>query len=105
MDAWEYRARNQSRREFNAAMIGRHQAANAIASAYDFSGLGTLVDVGGGHGSLLVAVLRANPKLHAVLFDLPHVAEGARESLSAAGLLERCDISRGKHVRGGTGWR
>lgn len=97
MDAWEYRARNpEVAARFNAGMTSlATQAASAIASAYDFSGLGTLVDVGGGHGSLLVAVLRANPKLHAVLFDLPHVIEGARELLYAADLLERCDIVGG----------
>src|ERR1051326_4447925 len=41
----------------------------AIASAYSFSKIGTLVDVGGGHGSLLATILRANPKLHGVLVD------------------------------------
>ena len=97
MDAWEYRARNpEVAARFNAGMTSlATQVANAIASAYDFSGFGILVDVGGGHGSLLVAVLRTDPKLHAVLFDLPRVTEGARESLYAAGLLERCDIIGG----------
>jgi O-methyltransferase/methyltransferase family protein len=97
MDAWEYRARNPDvDARFNAAMTSlATQVANAIASAYDFSGLGILVDVGGGHGALLVAILRANPRLRAVLFDLPQVAEGAREPLRAAGLLERCDIVGG----------
>ena len=97
MDAWEYRARNpEVAARFNAGMTSlASQAANAIASAYDFSGLGILVDVGGSHGALLVAILRANPMLRAVLFDLPHVAEGAREPLRVADLLERCDIVGG----------
>jgi hypothetical protein len=63
--------------------------------AYDFSALDTIVDVGGGHGALLIAILSANPKLRAVLFDLPRVVEGAREPLLAAGILDRCEIVGG----------
>ena len=97
MDAWEYRARNpELDARFNAAMTSlAGQVANAVVSAYDFSGFRTLVDIGGSHGVLLVAILRANPKLRGVLFDLPHVVEGARELLRAASLLERCDIVSG----------
>jgi len=43
----------------------------AIAAAYKFSGLRTLVDVAGGHGSLMATILTANPKLRGVLFDQP----------------------------------
>jgi len=97
MDAWEYRTRNPVlNARFNAAMTSlAGQVANAIASAYDFSRFRTLVDIGGSHGTLLIVILRANPKLRGVLFDLPHVAEGARELLRAASLLERCDIVSG----------
>ena len=56
---------------------------------------GTIVDVGGRHGALLIAILSANPELRAVLFDLPHVVEGAREPLLAAGILDRCEIVGG----------
>jgi O-methyltransferase domain len=48
-------------------------AADAIVEAYDFSGIQRLADVGGGHGLLLAAILRANPKLLGVLFDRPEV--------------------------------
>jgi len=48
-------------------------AAPAIVKAYDFSGITRLADVGGGHGLLLAAILRANPKLQGVLFDRPEV--------------------------------
>jgi 16S rRNA G1207 methylase RsmC len=71
------------------------QVANAVVEAYDFSPLDTIVDVGGGHGALLIAILSANPKLRAVLFDLPRVVEGAREPLLAAGILDRCEIVGG----------
>ena len=48
-----------------------------------------MVDVGGGHGALLAAVLRANPEARGVLFELPQVAEGGRAALAAAGLAGR----------------
>jgi hypothetical protein len=51
--------------------------------------------VGGGHGALLAAILRAHPALRGVLFDLPHVAEGARAELEAAGVAGRCEVVAG----------
>lgn len=81
---------------FDAAMTSRSvQENDAIASAYDFSGLGTVVDVGGGHGSLLAAILRANPGLRGVLFDRPQVVAEARHQLEVAGLGRRCDVVGG----------
>ncbi len=50
----------------------------AIVSAYDFSGIGTLVDVAGGHGSLLSAILKANPAMKGVLADMLAVSSKAR---------------------------
>src|SRR5690349_15966729 len=50
----------------------------AIANAYRFSKVGTLVDVGGGHGSLLATILRANPRLQGVLFDQASVIARAQ---------------------------
>ena len=44
-----------------------------VLEAYDFPGARTLVDVGGGHGAMLIAALRARPDLRGVLFDRPHV--------------------------------
>ena len=81
---------------FDEAMTGyTTQVAAAVAAAYDFSQFGTLVDVGGGHGTLLTAILQANPALHGLLFDLPHVAEDAKKRIAAAGLAERCTIIGG----------
>lgn len=69
----------------------------AIASAYPFSKIGTLVDVGGGHGSLLATILRANPKLHGVLFDQASVIARAQQDqhVTAAGINERCTLKAG----------
>ena len=64
------------------------QHMEAILRAYDFSQFRTLVDVGGGQGDALAAILRACPRMQGVLFDLPHVIAGA-EALEAGGLRER----------------
>ena len=71
------------------------QVAEAVVAAYDFAPFGTLVDVGGGAGALLTAILTAYPALRGVLFDVPHVAEDTRQRIAAAGLGERCDIEAG----------
>ena len=67
--------------------------APSVATTYDFSATGTLVDVGGGHGQLLASILQTHPTLHGVLFDLPHVVKGAPSLL--AGVSERCEIVGG----------
>jgi ubiquinone/menaquinone biosynthesis C-methylase UbiE len=69
--------------------------AQAIVDAYDFSSIGTLVDVGGGYGTLLGAILAAHRRLRGVLYDLPHVIAGARPRLTAAGVTDRCDAIAG----------
>ncbi len=64
---------------FDRAMTSRSGEENeAVVTAYDFSGIDTLVDVGGGHGSFLASILRANPGLRGILFDRPEVAEPAQ---------------------------
>ena len=80
----------------NAGFVanGRVGAA-AVVAAYDFSASGTLVDVGGGHGQLLAAILQAHPTLRAILFDQSHVVVGARPLLEAAGVADRCQIVGG----------
>jgi hypothetical protein len=69
----------------------------AVAAAYKFSRFGTLVDVAGGHGSLLATILKANPKLKGVLFDLPSVIARARNDwhVTAKGIAERCTLESG----------
>jgi hypothetical protein len=91
---FEYFAANRKEGElFDAAMddFGRAVAA-AVVGAYDFRGIDTIADIGGGHGTLLSPILDANPGMNGLLFDLPHVAEGARPLVRAAGLADRCEI-------------
>ena len=69
---------------FGEAMTSVSSMENpAIAAAYKFSGIRTLVDVGGGNGSLLSTILKANPKLKGVLFDLPSVSARAKQDRHA----------------------
>jgi hypothetical protein len=63
---------------FNAAMVSKsHAVLPAVAAAYDFSGFGTIADIGGGRGHLLALVLQRAPHARGVLFDLPHVIADA----------------------------
>lgn len=55
----------------------------AVAEAYDFSGSGLVVDIGGGNGALLAAILATNPHTRGLLFDQAHVASGAADVLGA----------------------
>lgn len=81
---------------FDEAMVGVHgRETAAMIDAYDFSTIGVLADVGGGNGSLLTAVLQHCSKLRGLLYDLPGVAERAKERLREAGLAERCQVVPG----------
>jgi predicted O-methyltransferase YrrM len=75
---------------FNDAMTGwTAHLADSVVAAYDFSGVGTVVDVGGGLGLMLSTILRANAATSGVLFELPHVAAAAATFLKKAGVAER----------------
>ena len=81
---------------FNAAMTGwSAQVASAVVAAYDFARCGTVVDVGGGHGTLLAAIVASQPHVRGILFDLPHVTAGATPLLTAAGVADRCEAVGG----------
>ncbi|MEV0829585.1 methyltransferase [Nonomuraea rubra] len=75
---------------FDARMAAEMPArAPAIVAGYDWGTLGHLVDVGGGDGSLLVALLTAFPALRGTVLDQPETAAAARAALESAGLAER----------------
>ncbi len=81
---------------FNEAMTNFGQENSpAVIQAYDFSGIHKIVDVGGSHGSLLLAILQAHPEMTGMLFDLPHVAESARKRIAEAGFAHRCEVVKG----------
>jgi hypothetical protein len=81
---------------FSEAMIGFHGAEPpTVAEAYDFSGVRTLVDVGGATGHMLATVLSRHSHLRGVLFDLPHVVRDAPALLQARGVEDRVAIETG----------
>jgi hypothetical protein len=84
---------------FNAAMSSSPSVLAAIAGAYDFSKFDRIIDVGGGHGSLLARILSANPRLRGVLYDLPAVVAGS-SALRQKPIGERCEIIGGDFFRG-----
>jgi predicted O-methyltransferase YrrM len=68
---------------------------DAVIESYDFSGIDLLVDVGGGEGALLAAILAAYPALRGILFDQPHVVADARAVFERAGVAARCEVVEG----------
>lgn len=73
------------------------ETAQLVVQAYDFSGIKTVVDVGGGYGEMLAYVLKANPGVSGVLFDLPYAVEGAAQNFrqNHAELYARCTFVAG----------
>jgi hypothetical protein len=80
-----------------------HQAASsftsvtspAVIGAYDFSNVTKLVDVGGGHGAFVAAVLKSKPNLNGILFDRPSSMFGAKKLVRDAGVETRCEVVEG----------
>jgi hypothetical protein len=86
---------------FDAAMMERTAAfAPSVAGGYDFSDVRTVVDVGGGRGTLLAAIVRAHGHLQGTLFELPAVAAGASAVLADAGVADRCQVIAGDFFDG-----
>jgi SAM-dependent methyltransferase len=83
-------------KNFDAAMATFAPATSAaMATAYDFSRFGTVMDVGGGNGAILVGLLAANPQLRGMVFDREGAAGRARAKLAEAGLSKRCEVAAG----------
>jgi hypothetical protein len=84
---------------FNRAMSSVPTHIAAIVEAYDFSTFERIVDVGGGHGALLVGILSAYPHVRGVLHDLPAVVAGASAPREGA-MVDRCGIVGGDFFEG-----
>ena len=97
MDLFAWYAQSPKEAGFFNAAMGNLSALTAgeLVRVFDFSAVRGIVDVGGAHGVLLAAILRANPATHGILFDLPHVIATAQESMAAQGLLGRCELRSG----------
>lgn len=97
LPVFEYFAQNPEKLAvFNAAMASiTRSVVAALVTTYDFSGCATVVDIGGGDGTLISGILRAAPSAHGVLFDLPTGVESAAATLEAAGVADRCRVVTG----------
>ena len=97
MDAWQFRAQRPELSEaFNRRMAQlTTRAIEGIQRAYDFSAVRTLVDVGGGNGTLLAALLRAHRDMRGVLLEAAHVVPAARALLESERVAGRCDVVTG----------
>jgi hypothetical protein len=97
MDVWKYFAQHpENAKIFNDAMSGMTAQANdAILAGYDFPGINTLVDVGGGHGGLITSILQRHPQIRGILFDSPQVIEGAKTLVDGSGVADRCQLIGG----------
>jgi hypothetical protein len=92
----EYYADNPAAaRVFDRAMAAGSAFFAALTAAYDFSGARTIVDIGGGNGALLAAVLGAHPHLTGILLEVDHVVGRARDWLGERGLADRCEVIGG----------
>jgi len=81
---------------FDAGMTAFHgHETGAMLDAYDFSGIHTLADVGGGNGSMIAAVLQRYPQLKGILYDLGHVIGRAKTTIRTHGLESRCSVVEG----------
>lgn len=81
---------------FNEAMVELTRLISAaVVRSYDFSRFKHIVDVGGGYGELLRAILQANPEVHGTVFDMPHALEEGKRYLASAGLADRCEFISG----------
>jgi hypothetical protein len=94
---FEYLGENPDKaRIFDAAMVGIHgRESDVILSAYDFSDVGVLADIGGGNGSQISRILEKHNGLKGILFDLPHVIERAKNQIESEGLSNRCELVGG----------
>src|SRR5262249_52731684 len=92
---WDYLVANpEAAKAFDEAMTSHSKiGANAVAEAYDFSNVQTIVDIAGGNGLLLKTVLERNPHLKGVLFDMPHAIRHAREAALVP--VDRCHFAEG----------
>jgi SAM-dependent methyltransferase len=97
--AWdEYLAQHPEKStRFNRFMASGKDALAEVLAADDWRGDEIIVDVGGGNGALLQALLERRPDLRGIVLDLPHVAAEAEQRLHAAGLADRCRVVAGDY--------
>ncbi|MGA5299676.1 methyltransferase [Nucisporomicrobium flavum] len=97
---YEYLARNPEHGAIFDEFMARQSAPmGPVLAARDLPAGATVVDVGGGRGELIAAVLAAHPDARGVLYDTGRALERAPEVLARAGVADRCDIVAGDHLK------
>ena len=82
--------------DFNNAMsCFSRMIAPALLEAYDFSSIGTLMDIAGGHGAVLCEVLSRYPNMKGILFDMPNVVQEATCHICNLKMDDRCQTISG----------
>jgi SAM-dependent methyltransferase len=94
---FEYMTENPERHAiYDSAMAGIHgPETGPMLDAYDFGSFGCIADIGGGNGSTLAVILGRHPAVRGILFDLPSVADRARQTIPETGFAERIAIEGG----------
>lgn len=94
--AFEYMQANPALADiFNRSMTALSTIESpAVAEAYDFVGIESIVDVAGGHGLMLATVLQAHPHMRGTLYDQAHVIEGAKSG-PLSPVMDRCTLASG----------
>jgi O-methyltransferase domain len=94
---WEYmRDHPEDNAAFNRGLAEiRKDEQAAIAAAYDWTAVTSIVDIGAGAGSLVASIVAGNPGVRGILFDRPDVLPDADSRLTARGVRERCDLVEG----------
>ena len=97
MDVWTHRQQEPEQNAvFNANMAAlSSQVAREVTAAYDFSGRSTVVDIGGGRGALLAAVLGGNEHLTGTVFDQTHVVDAGPPEGSSDSVASRWSVATG----------
>lgn len=97
MPLFEFLGRNPDKAATFGAAMSRNtrDVAPGVIAGFDFSRFGTIVDIGGGDGTLLAQILRAEPDVQGVLLDLPSGVEHAPAVLQAEGVADRCKVVPG----------
>jgi O-methyltransferase domain len=99
-DVWAWRNENFRGGDIFAAYLAGETFAGAgpIVQALDLAGVGRVADIGGGHGGLLAAILKAHPDMRGILFDLPETIIGAKKFLKSHGVFERVTLAGGDFI-------
>jgi hypothetical protein len=96
-DTWQFRADDAEESQIFDAAMRENSARNSaeLLAHYDFTQFGHIIDIGGGDGTLLAAILAQCPEAQGTLVDLPHVVSSAQEAFARAGVLDRATAVAG----------